>query len=140
MADRWSKREQLLKEMIDEDGDMVNTQANICSSNSGITSTPKQQLTELERAKIMELNKWWESVTLKKYIDCKHVPRSLRIVVLPTLSNLDSDPLSQWQTDTTECSMRLINTLVILAERRLAQAMEKIKILEKSLEKFQESA
>ena len=46
---------------------------------------------DLEKARIMEVNKWWEKVTLTKYIEYKHIPRGLRILLMPTLNDLGPD-------------------------------------------------
>ncbi|KAJ1090766.1 hypothetical protein NDU88_003895 [Pleurodeles waltl] len=88
---------------------------------------------ELEKARISELKKWWEMTSLTKYIKNGRVPRGLRILILLTLGDMDMDLLEEWRTQKSECSTKLMGTLIIQAKLRMDEQI--IEGLMKELEK-----
>ncbi|KAJ1208707.1 hypothetical protein NDU88_004090 [Pleurodeles waltl] len=90
----------------------------------------------LEKARISELKKWWEMTSLTKYIESGRVPRGLRILILPTLGDMDPDLLEEWRTQTADCSTKLMGTLITQAKRRMDEQIIKIEQLTKDLEKI----
>ncbi|KAJ1130711.1 hypothetical protein NDU88_009061 [Pleurodeles waltl] len=97
--------------------------------------TTSNIINQLEKARILELKKWWEMTFFTKYIENSRVPRGLRILVLPTLGDMDPDLLEEWRTQTAECSFKLMGTLIIQDKRRMDEQIDKIEQLTKELEK-----
>ncbi|KAJ1162530.1 hypothetical protein NDU88_002998 [Pleurodeles waltl] len=104
------------------------------------TRTAATIISELEKARILELKKWWEMTSLTKYIQNGRVPRDLRILILPTLGDIDPDLLEQWRVHTSECSVKLMDTLIIQSKRRMEEQTHKIELLTKELEKMGNSS
>ncbi|KAJ1084157.1 hypothetical protein NDU88_004310 [Pleurodeles waltl] len=100
------------------------------------TRTATTIISELEKARILELKKWWEMTSLTKYIQNGRVPRGLRILILHTLGDIDPDLLEQWRAHTSECSVKLMDTLIIQSKRRMEEQTHKIELLTKELEKM----
>ena len=107
-------REQRAQEIFD-DG---NKAAEYQTGNGNLLRDTKNLIRDLEKLRILEVNKWWEKITLTKYLEYKRIPRGLRILLLPTLNDLGPDLVKRWQTDTTDCSFKLMETLIAHAERR----------------------
>ncbi|KAJ1143101.1 hypothetical protein NDU88_009412 [Pleurodeles waltl] len=100
------------------------------------TRTAANVIFELEKARILELKKWWEMTSLTKYIESGCVPRGLRILILPTLGDIDPDLLEQWRFHTSDCSAKLMDTLITQSKRRMEEQTHKIEQLTKELEKM----
>ncbi|KAJ1215760.1 hypothetical protein NDU88_003367 [Pleurodeles waltl] len=90
--------------------------------------TTSSIINQLEKARISELKKWWEMTSLTKYIESGRVPRSLRILILPTLGDMDPDLLEEWRTQTA--------TLITQVKRRMDEQITKTEQLTKDLEKI----
>ncbi|KAJ1100736.1 hypothetical protein NDU88_005817 [Pleurodeles waltl] len=99
------------------------------------TRTTSNIINQLEKARILELKKWWEMTSLTKYIENGRVPWGLRILILPTLGDMDSDLLEEWRTQTAECSFKLMETLITQAKRLMDEQIIKTEQLTKELEK-----
>ncbi|KAJ1184764.1 hypothetical protein NDU88_001567 [Pleurodeles waltl] len=97
--------------------------------------TTSSIINQLEKARISELKKWWEMTWLTKYIKSGTVPRGLRILILPTLGDMDPDLLEEWRTQTADCSTKLMGTLITQAKRRMDEQITKIEQLTKDLKK-----
>ncbi|KAJ1191473.1 hypothetical protein NDU88_000789 [Pleurodeles waltl] len=100
------------------------------------THTTSSIINQLEKARILELKKWWEMTSLTKYIESGRVPRGLRILILPTLGDMDPDLLGEWRTQTADCSIKLMGTLITQAKRRMDDQIIKIEQLTKDLDKL----
>ncbi|KAJ1217249.1 hypothetical protein NDU88_004844 [Pleurodeles waltl] len=98
--------------------------------------TTSSIINQLEKARISEIKKWWEMTSLTKYIESGRVPRGLRILILPTLGDMDPDLLEEWRTQTADCSTKLMGTLITQAKRRMDKQITKIEQLTKVLEKM----
>ena len=68
-------REQRVHEIIDE-----NTSTRTKVSDSNLPRGTKDLVRDLEKVRITEVNKWWEKITLTKYLEYKRIPRGLRIL------------------------------------------------------------
>ncbi|KAJ1122500.1 hypothetical protein NDU88_000986 [Pleurodeles waltl] len=131
MAEGPSRREELCRTLFADNDDINRSE---CLTTKSCEISHNMLLKELEQAKRTEVNKWWEKTTLRQYIDCGRVARGMRIFVLPTLNDMDADLLKQWQMDTVECSVKLMQTLIIQAERKLEKTLQRIKEIEGQLE------
>ncbi|KAJ1158847.1 hypothetical protein NDU88_011520 [Pleurodeles waltl] len=98
--------------------------------------TTSSLINQLEKARISELKMWWERTSLTKYIESGRVPRGLRILILPTLGDMDPDLLEEWRMQTADCSTKLMGTLLTQAKRRMDEQITKIEQLTKDLEKI----
>lgn len=73
---------------------------------------------KLEKIKNQELSKWWDVVTLKKYLENKKIPRGLRILTFPNFDDLDSDLLQEWEDNLFNSSATMMNILIKHVERK----------------------
>ncbi|KAJ1158851.1 hypothetical protein NDU88_011524 [Pleurodeles waltl] len=81
--------------------------------------TTSSLINQLEKARISELKMWWDMTSLTKYIESGRVPMGLRILILPTLGDMDPDLLEEWRMQTADCSTKLMGTLLTQAKRRM---------------------
>ncbi|KAJ1176509.1 hypothetical protein NDU88_001787 [Pleurodeles waltl] len=132
MADRRALWEQAAVTLFD------NAQGVSTAKNSQ-THTVSNINFELEKARILEFKKWWEMTSLTKYIENGRVPRGLRILILPTLGDMDPDLLDQWRSYASDCSVKLMGTLITQAKRRMEEQTQVIERLMKELGKMAES-
>ncbi|KAJ1110631.1 hypothetical protein NDU88_007980 [Pleurodeles waltl] len=102
--------------------------------NSTRSRTTSNIIKELDKAHVLELRKWWEMTLLTKYIESSRVPRGLRILILPTLSDMDPDLLEEWRIQTSDCSFKLMGTLITQAKRHMDEQIKNIEDLMKELE------
>ncbi|KAJ1157551.1 hypothetical protein NDU88_010258 [Pleurodeles waltl] len=129
MAERRKLWEQAAAELFDN--------SKTSSGPMGVQiQTTSNIIHQLEKARISELKKWWEMTSLTKYIESGRIPRGLRILILPTLGDMDSDLLEEWRMQTTDCSTKLMGTLITQAKRRMEEQITKIEQLTKELEKM----
>ncbi|KAJ1190978.1 hypothetical protein NDU88_000295 [Pleurodeles waltl] len=98
--------------------------------------TTSSMINQLEKARISELKKWWEMTSLTKYVENGRVPQGICILILPTLGYMNPDLLEEWRTQTDECSIKLMGTLITQAKRRMDEQIIKIEQLTKELEKI----
>ncbi|KAJ1091883.1 hypothetical protein NDU88_004997 [Pleurodeles waltl] len=91
---------------------------------------------ELEKARTLELKKWWEMTSLTKYTENGRVLRGLRILILPTLGDMDPDLLEQWRSYTADCSVKRMGTLITQAKRQMEEQTQVIDRLMEELEKM----
>ncbi|KAJ1207614.1 hypothetical protein NDU88_003004 [Pleurodeles waltl] len=129
MAERRKLWEQAVAELFDN---------SIISNGAPRTQiqTTSSIIDQLEKARISELKKLWEMTSLTKYIESGRIPRGLRILILPTLGDMDPDLLEEWRMQTADCSTKLMGTLVVQAKRRMEEQIIKIEQLTKDLEKI----
>ena len=75
-------------------------------------STLVQKYTRLEKLHRQELSKWWEAVSLQKYLDCQRVPRGLRIFTTPTFENPKPAMLNDWTINSNKCTTGMLKILI----------------------------
>ncbi|KAJ1169388.1 hypothetical protein NDU88_001281 [Pleurodeles waltl] len=129
MAERRLLWEQAAAELFDtiRDPDITTSVNTRLRASSNI-------IKDLEKARISELKKWWEMTSLTKYMENDRVPRGLRILIVPTLGDMDPDLLEEWRSHTAACSRKLIGTLITQAKRLMEAQMEIIETSLKELE------
>lgn len=81
----------------------------------------KQLFVKLERLRKLELSRWWDATTLKKYIEIKQVPRGLRVIIFPTFEDLDPDLLVEWENLILGSSFGMMDILIRHAECKRAK-------------------
>ncbi|XP_063769169.1 CD180 antigen [Pseudophryne corroboree] len=92
---------------------------------------------KLEQLLKDEMRHWWDSVSLKKYLTSKQIPRGLRI--FKTLG-IQDDPtlLSNWDRSLDECSFKLIELLVNYREKKVIEIGKKIEEIKGTLIKYKD--
>ncbi|XP_075208128.1 uncharacterized protein LOC142313026 [Anomaloglossus baeobatrachus] len=73
---------------------------------------------DLEKAFTQRLRTWWDSATLKKYIEKSIIPHGLRIKKFPTFI-FHQDFQTEWNNILTTCSLNLMNLIIKEEEERL---------------------
>lgn len=78
---------------------------------------------------------WWDFTTLKKYMEFKMVPRGLRLKkILKTIYN--DEFLDKWNSILTECSFKLIESIISFEETELNHTRDEIKVAQNNLKKL----
>ena len=62
-----------------------------------------------------EQSKWWEAVSLQKYLEVGRVPRGLRIFTTPTYENPNPAMLQKWSENSSKCTTGMLEILVEFA-------------------------
>ncbi|KAJ1166052.1 hypothetical protein NDU88_006462 [Pleurodeles waltl] len=120
-------------------------------NNEGGTKNQRALWNKLWKNSKKEQSKWWEAVTLQKYIDCGRIPRGLRIFIIPTHKNPDPEMVVEWMENNHQCSINMLKILVKYAwkdQSRLSDETETIikdlkelctaEVFEKEMEKCNE--
>lgn len=93
----------------------------------------KDKFFRFEKMKKQELGKWWDGVTLEKYIENKRIPRGLRILIFPNYEDLDSDLLEEWEEGLFDSSYRMMRILVTNSHRKGKKIRDEVAKLEKGI-------
>ncbi|KAJ1115571.1 hypothetical protein NDU88_003793 [Pleurodeles waltl] len=132
MAERRAQSAKAAAELFDGSGHGMDSNR----SNNICLRTITNIIRELEKACISELKKWWEMTSLTKYIESGRVPRGLRILILPTLGDINLNLLEEWSIQTSECSFKLMGTLITEEQQCMEEQIKQIEELMKELEKL----
>ncbi|KAJ1181183.1 hypothetical protein NDU88_006393 [Pleurodeles waltl] len=93
----------------------------------------RQKFIKLERLRKQELARWWDITTLKRYLELKQIPRGLRVIIFPSLEDLDPDLLGEWEHLISATSFGMINILIKHADRKRDKLLQDITSLEEEI-------
>lgn len=68
-----------------------------------------------------------------KYLENKHIPRGLPILIFPNYEDLDPDLLGEWEEGLHMASYKMMDILIRNSERKAKKIREHILILEKEI-------
>lgn len=88
------------------------------ASNVADTAALRKSLQSLEKLKSSEMRIWWDSNTLKTYMDRKMTPRDLRLKKIPT-TVYSPEFLDSWNSILSKCSLALMALIAEYEEIKL---------------------
>ena len=100
--------------------------AYVACNQDASTRTLSQKYHKLEKLYKNEQSKWWEAVSLQKYLDVGRVPRGLRIFRSPTYENPNPQMLKEWTVNSGKCTTGMLDILVKYAWIDRATLLEEI--------------
>lgn len=128
MEKREAKRLELLTSMFDKS----DSEKEISNPSTSVKTDVKSQLRKWEKLS-KKINKSWELITLKKYLEVQRVPRGLRIMLMPNHQDVTNELLQEWGDFLLKSSLGLLEILVRHIEISLNKVKEELLDLEKEL-------
>lgn len=87
----------------------------------------------LEKLKNTEMRTWWDSNTLRMYIDRDMIPRGLRLKKLPT-TIYSTDFSKEWNETLSKCSIDLIKLITRYEDVKLIEIKKEIETLQTTMD------
>ncbi|KAJ1217750.1 hypothetical protein NDU88_005340 [Pleurodeles waltl] len=98
------------------------------------TDSLKVKFQKFEKLKKQELARWWDGITLQKYLDNKKIPRGLRILIFPTYEDLDDEALKDWEDNLQNASFNMMRILIKHIDKKVAKLQDDIETLEREID------
>ncbi|KAJ1184974.1 hypothetical protein NDU88_001770 [Pleurodeles waltl] len=129
-AIRRAAAEQLFDDIISKGSDY-----NECVelSSGRINRSQKSLCDMLWKYSKKEQSKWWEAVTLQKYIETGRIQRGLRIFIVPNVDNPDPGMVREWMENNHQCSVNMLKILVKYAWKEFEKLNIEIETISKEL-------
>lgn len=94
----------------------------------------KNKFQKLKKLKKPEMGRWWDGVTLQKYLDNQKIPSGLKILIFPTFDDLDEESLKEWEDNLQNASNVMMRILMKHADKKASKLQEEIDRLEREIE------